>query len=115
MYPYYRLGMALSANDIGAAQALYGKPLAVPVSTSAAMPLQLTADATPSSVQSATLAMTGTLSGGTAPYTVQWQTDHGYSGQASQPGSQSWNTGPMPLVSGENTINVTAYDSASGS
>ncbi len=115
MYPYYRIGMALSANDIGAAQALYGKPLAAPVTISAAKPLQLTADTPPSSVQTATLALTGTLSGGTAPYSVQWQTDHGYSGLASLASSASWNTGAVPLVSGENTISVTAYDSASGS
>jgi hypothetical protein len=114
MYPYYRLGMSLSANDIGAAQALYGKPLAAPVTTSAAKPLQLTADTPPSSVQTTTIAMTGTLSGGTAPYSVQWQTDHGYGGQASLASSQSWNTGPIPLVTGENTISVTAYDSATG-
>ena len=123
MYPYYRLGMSLSANDIGAAQALYGTPLAAPVTapvtppvtTSAAKPLELTADTPPSSVQTTTLAMTGTLSGGTAPYSVQWQTDHGYSGQASLASVQSWNTGPVPLVNGENTISVTAYDSATGS
>ncbi len=115
MYPYYRLGMSLSANDIGAAQALYGKPLAAPVTTSAAKPLQLTADTPPSSVQTATVAMTGILSGGTAPYSVQWQTDHGYSGLASLAGSASWNTGAVPLVNGENTISVTAYDSATGS
>jgi len=119
MYPYYRLGMSLSANDIGAAQALYGTPISAPVTTpvttSAAKPLQLTADTPPSSVQTTTLAMTGTLSGGTPPYSVQWQTNQGYSGLASLATSQSWNTGPVPLVNGENTVSVTAYDSGTGS
>jgi hypothetical protein len=63
--------------------------------------------------------MTGTVSGGTSPYSVQWQTDHGYSGLASlatsgNASSESWNTGSISLVNGENTISVTAYDSAKG-
>ena len=106
MYPYYRPGMALSANDIGAAQALYGVPgttsnaavtASAPVAPTAPaapaapapQPLRLAIDTIPSSSSSPTLAVTGTVSGGTSPWTVQWQTDHGYSGKASisAPGS----------------------------
>jgi len=122
MYPYYRIGMSLSANDIGAAQALYGKPLTTPAPvTTPAGPLQLTADPPPATVQSSTLSMSGIVSGGSSPYSVQWQTDHGYSGIAalatsgSSASSESWNTGTISLVNGENTISVTAYDSAKGS
>lgn len=123
MYPYYRFGMSLSANDIGAAQALYGKPLAAsapaPVAAPVTQALQLTADPPASSVQTPTVTMSGTVSGGTSPYSVQWQTDHGYSGKASiaLPGTSpaSWNTGAIALVNGENTVSVTAYDSARAS
>ena len=65
--------------------------------------------------------MSGIVSGGSSPYSVQWQTDHGYSGIAalatsgSSASSESWNTGTISLVNGENTISVTAYDSAKGS
>src|SRR5439155_18377421 len=51
MYPYYRRGMSLSANDIGAAQALYGAPNDVseggkpaPVTSAQPSPLRLTID-----------------------------------------------------------------------
>jgi hypothetical protein len=65
------------------------------------------------------ISMTGLLSGGTAPFSVQWQTDKGYSGKASvstlgTANEESWNTGAISLVNGPNTINVTAYDSARG-
>jgi len=128
MYPYYRRGMSLSANDIGAAQTLYGSPAGAgtpaPVTTPVTVPvvapqaLTLTLDSTPASVQTPAAVLTGTLSGGTAPYSVQWQTDHGYSGRASlttgSAGSAAWNSGPVTLVNGANTISVTAYDSARG-
>jgi hypothetical protein len=116
MYPYYRRGMSLSANDIGAAQALYGTPgtappvTAAPVSSPAPAPLRLTLDPSASSVQNAQFSMTGTIAGGTAPYSVQWQTDHGYSGAASFPGLLSWTASPITLVNGANTVTVTAFD-----
>jgi hypothetical protein len=121
MYPYYRRGMSLSANDIGAAQALYGLPLESVVPSPltqtppapAPAPLHLTLDPAPASTASAQAAVTGTVSGGTPPVTVQWQTDHGYSGQASL-GSSAWTASGISLVNGSNTISVTAFDSNHG-
>jgi hypothetical protein len=120
MYPYYRRGMTLSANDIGAVQALYGAPasVAAPVSTAApatpaptTAPLALTLNATPASTQSAEFTMTGTISGGTAPLTVQWQTNHGYSGQAALTSTMNWTASGIAMVVGSNTISVTVFDS----
>ncbi len=112
--------MTLSANDIGAAQALYGTPLnsaaaitsapAVPPAAPAA-PLKLTLNAPPASTQSNTMSVTGTVSGGTAPLSVQWQTDHGYSGQATLTNATNWTASGIALVNGSNTISVTAFDS----
>jgi hypothetical protein len=127
MYPYYRTNMALSANDIGAARALYGVPGAVsvisanPVITTTATggasvaalptPLQLTLNAVPSSTASGEASITGTISGGTPPFTVQWQTNHGYSGVASV-ASAAWIANAVTLVNGSNTVSVTAFDAA---
>jgi len=111
MYPYYRRGMTLSANDIGAAQALYGTPSGVPAPvTTAPAALHLTLDPLPSATSSAQFSTTGTVSGGTAPYTVQWLTDHGYSGKAIFTSVLGWMASGISMVSGENAISVTVFD-----
>lgn len=122
MYPYYRSGMALSARDIGAVQSLYGSleggssdPIAQPTPNPnpTASALRLTLDSAPASVTTPETALTGTVSGGTGPYSVQWQTDHGYSGRAAfHSGANSWTSGPITLVTGSNEISVSAFDSA---
>jgi hypothetical protein len=123
MYPYYRRGMSLSANDIGAAQALYGAPNATvtaapaPVTTptitttpaTAAAALRINFNAAPSSTRNGLVVLTGTISGGAAPFSVQWQTDHGYSGQAAL-GGVNWTASGISMVNGSNTISVTAFD-----
>jgi hypothetical protein len=125
MYPYYRSHMALSANDIGAAQVLYGalvKEAPVSVSTSVPVtpppvtppsvtPLRLVLDSPVSSTQSSSITLTGTLSGGSPPYSVQWQTDHAYSGRATL-NEKAWTASGVTLVNGSNTITMTAFDSA---
>jgi hypothetical protein len=117
MYPYYRRGMTLSANDIGAARALYGVPQSSTTATppaaitqSAPAALHMTLNPAPASTQNTTMALTGVISGGTAPFSVQWQTDHGYGGQASL-GGLNWTASGISLVNGENTITVTVFDS----
>jgi len=143
MYPYYHRGISLSANDIGAAQELYQAPVTqataaapftvtptvvvppvtppvtnpiVPTPTPApspAVPLSLTIDPVAASTQASTWIVTGVVTGGTAPYTVQWQTDHGYTGTAViSTGSDMWTACDIPLVTGSNTITVTAFDSS---
>jgi hypothetical protein len=61
--------------------------------------------------------MTGTVSGGVLPVSVQWQTDQGFSGQASitNVGSANpvaWTAGAISLANGSNTVSVTAFDAA---
>jgi hypothetical protein len=140
MYPYYQPGRALSANDIGAALELYNaagsKPATtvitktwaptIPVVTPAApvtpvMPvagapantaLALAVNAPASTTKLAAIELTGTLTGGKGNGTVEWQTDHGYSGGAELAASGSWTSASIPLVTGVNTITVLAYDAA---
>jgi hypothetical protein len=140
MYPYYRPGRALSANDIGAALELYNaagsKPAtpattmitttvmpstpvvtpAAPVIPAAGAPantaLALVVNAPASVTKSAAIELTGTLTGGKGNGAVEWQTDHGYSGGAELAASGSWTSASIPLVTGVNTITVLAYDAA---
>jgi len=111
MYPYYKRGVQLSANDIGAAQALYGVPSSAPLTTESA-PLSLTLNPIASPEQAAQIPISGTLAGGTPPMLVNWQTDRGYSGKAATGTGGTWSAGGITLVTGANTLTVTAFDSA---
>ena len=120
MYPYYQRGMQLSKNDIGAAQQLYGVPSSALTSVAAAPvtvapvtstgPLSLTLN--PISAPAAQTAIAGTVSGGVGTVTVQYQTDHGYSGKATVGTSGTWSAAGVTLAVGVNNITVTAFDSA---
>ena len=139
MYPYYQPGRALSTGDIGAALELYNpagsKPAtmitttaapttpvvtpaapAAPVTPVAGAPantaLALVVNAPASTTKSAAIELNGTLTGGKGNGTVQWQTDHNYSGSATLNASGAWTSTSIPLVTGENTITVLAYDAA---
>jgi hypothetical protein len=120
MYPYYQRGVPLSKNDIGAAQQLYGvlnsaAPVtlapATVVPVNSASPLSLTLNPVPAPVQAPQIAIAGTLSGGVGTVTVQYQTDHGYSGKATV-SAGTWSVIGVTLVVGTNNITVTAFDSA---
>jgi hypothetical protein len=113
MYPYYQRGMQLSKNDIGAAQQLYGAFNGAPVTlapVNSAAGLSLTLNAI--SASTAQISIAGTVSGGVGTVTVQYQTDHGYSGKATV-NSGIWSAAGVTLVVGINNITVTAFDSAS--
>ena len=115
MYPYYKRGMQLSANDIGAAQALYGVPESAPASlTLAPASLSLTLNAIPTPEQAAQIPISGEVSGGTPPMIVDWltQTNHGYTGKATVGAGGVWSASGITLVTGANTLTVTAFDSA---
>ena len=74
-----------------------------------------TVSASPSiliTTKSAAIELNGTLTGGKGNGTVQWQTDHNYSGTATLTDSGSWTSTSIPLVTGVNTITVLAYDAA---
>ncbi len=120
MYPYYRRGMVLSANDIGAVQTLYGKPAGsvtpAPVSAPVAVTpparlVSLTINPIPVAGQAAQIPVSGTVAGGVPPLTVQWKTDQGYSGSVVPSGSGIWNVPVIALVPGTNTLTFTAFDS----
>jgi hypothetical protein len=66
----------------------------------------------PISAPTAQTAIAGTVSGGTGTVTVQYQTDHGYSGKATVGTSGTWNAAGVTLAVGINNITVTAFDSA---
>lgn len=123
MYPYYHRGQPLSGNDIGAVRELYQAPGTQSVSstpvivasttgtTQSPAPPALTLDTVPASTEAAFVTVTGVVTDGTAPYTVQWQTNHGYTGTAvMNPVTHTWTACDIPLVSGTNTITVTAFD-----
>ena len=113
MYPYYKRGMQLSANDIGAAQALYGVPGPPGASDTSGPPaLSLTLNPIASPGQAAQTAVSGTVSGGTPPLIVNWQTNQGYSGKAVMGTGFTWSASGINLVAGANTLTVTAFDSA---
>jgi hypothetical protein len=100
MYPYYRRNMALSANDVGAVQQLYGVPSGTTPTTVAstptpATPLTLTSDSPPATTQAGQLTLTGTASGGTGSITVQWRPGQAYTGRASMSGMRG-----LPRASG---------------
>lgn len=134
MYPYYHRGVQLSANDIGAAKELYQPPVTqttvvttqptgtgtttgttttvtttVPTQSPAALVLSI--DPVPASTQAALLNVTGVVTGGTGPYTVEWQTNHGYTGTAIvSAGSGMWTACDIDLVTGSNIITVSVHD-----
>lgn len=113
MYPYYRRGVGLSANDIAAALSLYGAP---PSSVTAPPPVSIPAPALHLSINpvsssaAASVALTGTIGGGAAPWSVQWQSDQGYAGKGSVTSAGAWTASGISLLTGANNITVTGYD-----
>jgi hypothetical protein len=119
MYPYYRRGMQLSSNDIGAIRTLYGFPgnaAASPAPITLAPPvapaLKITLNPITPVGQSAQTTISGTVSGGAPPLTLQYQTDRGYNGKAAVSLSGTWTATGVGLATGLNTVTVTAFDAA---
>lgn len=81
-------------------------------STPTVTPLALTLNALAATTQAATIAIGGTVSGGVGHDSVEWQTDHGYSGSATVANAGTWSAANIPLVTGANTVTVTAFNSA---
>ena len=110
MYPYYRFGKHLSSNDIANVQSIYGAAATTPAPSTPppASPLLLTVQTPPSTTTAASVTLSGTVSGGTWPVEITWQTTSGASGMAA--GSPNW-TATVPIASGTNVISITATDS----
>jgi hypothetical protein len=75
MYPYYRLGKRLSTGDIAIVQSLYGARTSTstpPPTPAPAQPLLLTVQPPPATTTASSVAISGTVSGGTTPVQVAW-------------------------------------------
>ncbi len=118
MYPYYKMVTQLSAIDVSTAQTLYAAqgstpmpPSVTPVTPSAAAPLTLKVAVPAATTTAAQINLSGSTSGGKGTIAITWSTDHGASGVA-QGSSSAWTISGVPLVTGSNTITITATDSA---
>ena len=112
MYPYYRLGKRLSTGDIAIVQSLYGartSTSAPPPTPAPAQPLLLTVQPPPATTTASSIAISGTVSGGTTPIQIAWNIPGGAAGYAM--GSLNW-TATVPLVMGSNSLMITATDAA---
>jgi hypothetical protein len=140
MYPYYSRTTGLTADDIAAIRQLYAarnassvaqppqqavNPSPAPPQTPPAPPKTPSVDTTPPTLRvvspastsvlaySATMTFSGTASDNIGVARVTWTTALGGAGVAN--GNASWNTGPIAMLVGTNTITIRAYDAAGNS
>jgi Matrixin len=122
MYPYYKLNVGLSANDIGGIQALYGAqqtaatppvaptpPVVVPT-TPAPLSISITSPSANFSTSWNTVSVSGAAWGGSGTLRVTWVDDRGGSGLAS--GTATWSVASLTLAAGVNNITATVTDGA---
>jgi hypothetical protein len=109
MYPYYRVNAQLADDDIAGIRAIYAAPTTAPPPP----PLTVTVT-TPNApslpVSTSSIAMAGTVTGGSGSPQVTWTSNQGLSGTAS--GTSVWSIPVVPLNLGLNIITVTATDGA---
>jgi hypothetical protein len=114
MYPYYSQWTTLTDEDIGAIRELYADPdpaVSTPQAPAAQPALTMNVQPPPSTVLSDSVTLLGTISGGTAPFTLEWATDRGY--KAGMIALSTWSA-EIPLQTGVNRISLTVSD-ANGS
>jgi hypothetical protein len=128
MYPYYKMVTTLAAPDIAAILTLYAAPTSAatvppPVSPPAPTPvppatpvptpaMTLALNAVASTTTASSVNLSGSASGGTGVITVTWSSSGGASGTATGLAS-AWSIASLPLVTGANTITITASTAAS--
>lgn len=111
MYPYYRLGIKLSADDIAGIQDLYGAPDRAAAAPRPALALIVQNPAIASfTTTAASMSFSGITANGTGEAQVTWRTDQNVSGSAS--GSANWSIASVALHDGANRITITAVDAA---
>jgi hypothetical protein len=110
MYPYLKIVTGLADGDKTAILTLYAAQTGVVPPPG---PLALTIDVPPATTTSATISLTGTVTGGSGSPTVTWTSSTGAFDGSSITGS-NWIIASLPLTIGVNTIIVTAAD-ANGS
>ena len=118
MYPYYRMVSGLSPGDIAAVQQLYapvapalgsnGPGASTPTPTAPA-PLTLAIQPPAAITTSSSIALNGTISGGSGTVQVTWSSNQGAAGTAQINGS-NWTIASVPLSVGANVITVSAQD-----
>jgi hypothetical protein len=111
MYPYYRKVTGLNQEDIGAILNLYaaqdgGTPQAGPPQ---AAPLALTVQDPGPTTTAATLALNGTVAGGSGALQVNWASSRGFSGAANI-SEGAWTAANIALGVGVNVITITVND-----
>jgi hypothetical protein len=109
MYPYYQQVTQLSALDISTIQTMYASQTTAPVTPPTPPPLTMAVNSTVPSTTATTIALSGTVSGGTGTVAISWTTT-GSSGMAAINGS-TWSIASVPVVAGSNSITITATDS----
>jgi hypothetical protein len=120
MYPYYHKASGLTQEDTDAILQLYvpqdGQPNpTTPTPTPGtpsdppASPLTLTVQLPTNPTTASSVAVSGSVSGGSGTVQVSWTTIQGYSGTV--PGSSNWTISSVPLRMGDNVITITAQDS----
>jgi Matrixin/Glucodextranase, domain B len=114
MYPYYKMVTTLAAPDVAAILTLYAAPTSgttvPPVGPTP--PLTVTVNAAPSTTTASSINLSGSAAGSTGVITVTWSSSGGASGTAAGLAS-AWSIVNLPLVTGANTIIVTASTAAS--
>jgi hypothetical protein len=110
MYPYLKIVTGLADGDKTAILTLYAAQTGVVPPPG---PLALTIDVPPATTTSATISLTGTVTGGSGSPAITWITSTGASDGSSISGS-NWAILSIPLAIGVNNITVTAAD-ATGS
>jgi hypothetical protein len=113
MYPFYRRAETLTPEDVSALQQMYAPPDATPTvppppPPAAPLALNITTPGSSSTTLAGTVALAGTLSGGTAPLRLAWASDRGASGTAVA--ASTWLISGIPLATGRNSITVAAAD-----
>jgi hypothetical protein len=111
MYPYFKIVSTLADGDIAAIRTIYATRTG-PVVPPGPTPLVLTVNLPPATTTSATVSLSGTVTGGSGAVTVTWFSA-GISGAASISGT-NWFASNIPLAIGLNNIAVMASD-ATGS
>ena len=112
MYPYYKMVTTLAAPDVAAILTLYAaqtSPTTVPPTTPA--PLALVVNAVASTTTASSVNLSGSASGSTGVIVVTWSSSGGASGTATGLAS-AWSIVNIPLVTGANTITITASTAA---
>jgi len=137
MYAYYHKVTALTDDDIAGIQALYGKPSSsqppaapappvtpTPVPAPAPTPPSGGTDTVPPSIEivspgstivsayAPTIAVSGTAADNVGVVSVTWTTSTGGTGEAS--GTTNWSA-TVPLLIGNTTVTIRAYDAAGNS